>query len=233
MSSSNNSKNKKKRNKIFYNFCYDFVKVTGALPMLLWFRPKVYRPTGAKTPKGAVLVSANHIDLLDPVKILLTFPGRRLHSLATKDLYKNKLLTFFFNQMHCIQVDKANFSVSAFHEVVSRLKDDRMVLIFPEGQVNTEKQDTLLAFKSGVVLMAHKGNAPILPVYIAKRESRWHRLRVFIGEPIFVGDISGKMPTMQDLTAICDTLRERELELRKYSESLPFYKKQKNESENN
>ncbi len=220
MSSENNSKSRKRRRELFDNFCYDFVKITGALPMLLWFRPRVYKPKGVKIPRGSVLVSANHIDLLDPVKVFLAFPGRRVHSLATKDIYKNKFLIFFFNHVHCIQVDKQNFTISAFHDVVSRLKTKHMVLIFPEGQVNTANDDSLLAFKSGVVLMAHKGNSPILPLYIVKRESRWHRTRIFIGEPFHIQDLLGKMPTMQQLNAACDELRERELKLREEAEKI-------------
>ena len=45
--------------------------------------------------------------------------------------------------MHCIQVDKENFSMDSFHEVIRRLKDDKVVLIFPEGQVNRNEKEIL------------------------------------------------------------------------------------------
>lgn len=233
MNSKKNSKNKKRRWQPFYNFCYDFVKITGAIPALIWLRPKIYRPYGRKLPKGAVLISSNHITMIDPIIVLLAFPTRRLHSLATKDLYSSPFKRFYFNQMHCIEVDKSNFTVSAFHEVVSRLKNGRAVVIFPEGTVNRTGDDTMLAFKSGAVLMAHGASAPILPMYIVKRDKWYQRQRIVIGEPFVVNDEVGRMPTMDQLSAASDTLREKELALRDYFYSLPIGKKLAKISENN
>ena len=219
------SKNSNRKHKLFYNFFYDFVKVTGAPGMLLWLRPKVYHPFGNKTPKGAVLVSSNHRTFLDPMVIQVAFPWRRLHSLATKDLYKNRVLEFFFDAVHCIKIDKNNFAVSALHDVVERLEADHMVVIFPEGGVDTGKEDTVHAFKSGAVLMANKANAPILPVYIARRAHWYQRQRVVVGEPFYLGDGSGRMLSMAQLNEASEALREKELELRAYFESLPIHKK--------
>ncbi len=219
MSWENNSKNRRKPSKTrnpFQHFCYDFVKVTGALPALLWMRPKRYYPFGKPNTRGALLVSSNHCSMVDPIVVQLAFPLRRLHSLATKDLFSSKAKSAFFHQMHCIVADKENFSLSSFHEVVSRLQDGKMVVIFPEGTVNREGADALLAFKSGAVLMAHKAGAPILPMYIVKREKWYHRQHIVLGTPIDVVDMLGKMPTMQDLTRVSDLLREKEIELREY-----------------
>ena len=225
MNSEKNLKDKKKKKPLFYNFCYDFVKITGAIPTLLWFRPKRYFPYGKKIPKGSVLISGNHRSLLDPVIVTVSFPGRRLHCLATKELYNTKLKRAFFNQMHCIEVDKENFTISAFHDVVSRLKDGRAVVIFPEGGLNRDKEDTLLAFKSGAVLMAHKSGAPILPIYIFKKEKWYQRQRVVIGEPFDVSEYLGKIPTIDKLSEVSSILRSKEIELREYFESLPIHKK--------
>ena len=60
MNSSNNSKPvSKKKRRIGSNFFYDFVKVTGAIPALIWIRPRVIH-MGQKCPKGGVLISSNH-----------------------------------------------------------------------------------------------------------------------------------------------------------------------------
>lgn len=225
MNSDNKNKDKKSREGFFYNFLYDFVKVTGAPPAFLWLRPKVYNPYKTKIPKGAVLLSSNHITFIDPIIILLSIPSRRLHSLATKDLYDTRLKAWLWKRMHCIQVDKSNFTLSAFHEVVQRLKRGHAVLIFPEGQINQGDKETPQTFKSGVTLMAYKANAPILPIYIVKKEKWYHRQRVIIGKPIYVGAQDGKMPTMQDLTAASEELRMSEIELREYFRSLPIYEK--------
>ena len=220
MNFNNNSiqKSTKKSKGLFYNFWYDFVKLTGS-PAYLYLRPKVYRPFDSKLPKGAVLISSNHPSFLDPLTIMCVFPWRRVHSLATKDLYKNKLLTLFFNKVHCIPVDKNNFSMSAFHDVTQRLIDGHAVMIFPEGKVHTDNTSAILAYKSGVVLMAHKSGAPIIPVYIAGREKWYHRQIVIIGQEIDVCEILGQRPSMDSLNNVTEMLREKENELKTYYEN--------------
>lgn len=226
MNSEKNSKNKqpRKRKGFFYNFCYDFVKVTGAIPALLWLRPKVYRPYQTKTPKGGVLVMANHGTMIDPIIIHLAFPTRRMDSLATKDLFNTKLKYTFFQLMHCIIVDKDNFTLSAFREVVSRLQEGKMVVIFPEGSVHVGDEG-IRAFKSGAVLMAHKAGAPVLPMYIVKREKWYQRQRIVIGEPFDLRAELGERPSLEAMERATAMLHERELQLREYFESLPIYKK--------
>lgn len=226
MSSEKNLKDKKKKKKTS-NFLYDFVKITGALPALCWLRPKKYYPYGKPSLKGSLLISANHRSLTDPITLLVSFPTRRLNCLATKDLYSSKFMENFFNKMHCIKVDKDNFSLASFHQVVERLKEGKAVAIFPEGQVNTTGGDSLLTFKSGAVLMAHKSNAPILPVYIAERKKWYQRQRIVIGERIDIKSLVGKVPSVEELNKASEMLRDKEIELREYYEKVMKEKKNK------
>lgn len=212
MNSKNKRKPKKKINKCY--FLYDFVKITGAIPTLFWLRPKVV-VCGKQKPtkmKGGVLISSNHISFTDPVLLHCAFWRRRLHCLATKDLYRNKFLSFFFKHIHCIQVDKENFSVNSLHEVCDCLKREKAVLIFPEGQVNRSEQE-MLGVKSGVVLMAYLAKKPVLPVYIVKPEKPHYRRKVLVGDPIYIHELVGKTPSMDDFNRASEYLREKELEL--------------------
>ena len=218
-------KNSKK--KLFSYFHYDFVKVTGALPALLWARPKIYYPFGKPSKKGPIMVSCNHPTFLDPIMVLLAFPFRRPHSLATKDLFNTKFKAWFFKQMHCIVVDKQNFSLASLHQVVSYLQEGKVVVIFPEGGVQAPDEPGVQAFKSGAVLMANRAKAPILPMYMVKREKWYQRQRMVMGQPIDVAKELGPMPSMQDMNRLTELLREKELELERYYQSLPVYQKSK------
>ena len=218
MNSNNSSKPESgKKRRIGSNFFYDFVKITGAIPALIWIRPRVIH-MGQKCPKGGVLISSNHPTFMDPITLLTSFPWRRLHCLVTKDLYKNKLMTFMLERMHCIRVDKDNFSMASFHETVDRLKEGKAVVIFPEGQVNQGDGREVQAFKSGAILMAHRASAPILPVYIVKREKWYCAQRVVIGEPFDVKSAVGPIPSVDKMNAVSEQLREKELELKRYYE---------------
>ncbi len=209
-----NSQNPKKIGKYFL---YDLVKITGCPSALLWTRPKVYGINGKKPEKikGGVLISANHMSFEDPIIVLCAFWYRRIFSLATKDLYKNKLLNFMFNCMHCIQVDKQNFSMRSLHAVFEYLSEEKAVLIFPEGGVNLQNTE-MSSFKSGAVLMAHRTKKPILPVYLVKPEKWYHRRIVIVGEPFDVATALGDRPTMQDMARVSEELRQKELELCEY-----------------
>ena len=198
------------------NFLYDFVKVTGAIPTLLIFRPKRLYPYGKHAVKGGVLVSANHKSFLDPIIIHCALMHRRLNCLATKDLYKKRIWEIFFPAMHCIQVDKENFTMAAFHQVVDRLTAGKAVVIFPEGQVNRDENTAVMTFKSGAMLMAHRSNVPILPVYLVKKQHWYNRQYIVIGKPIDVRAMTGAFPNMDELNRASEVIRQEELALYDY-----------------
>lgn len=222
----NNKKKKKKARES--HFAYDFVKVTGALPTLIALRPRILKPYGRCKLKGGFLASANHCSFLDPVMILCSFWSRRIYSLATKDLYSTKLKAFFFERMHCIEVDKDNFSLNSFHAVVKKLKAGKVVAIFPEGQITVGSSD-VGAFKSGAILMANTANVPIVPLYIAPPRKWYHRRVVVLGSPVNVREMCGLRPSMTELDEVSRYLHEREDELKKfyyskYPEAMPSEK---------
>ncbi len=208
----NNKKLQKKKRKNY--LLYDFIKLTAALPCLIWMRPKVKYITKKQKFKGGILVASNHTGFTDPIKCMLPLWYRRVNSLATANLYNTKIKNWFFTQLHCIKVDKENFNMSTFHQVTERLNEEKMVLIFPEGGINRTEHVT--TFKSGVILMAHKTGKPILPMYVSKQEKWYHRVHIIIGDPIDISSMCGKMPTLPELNKISEFVREKELELEQY-----------------
>ncbi len=214
---SNKNATKKKRE---CDFFYNFVKITGAIPALLWARQKVYHISEGqlikrKKVKGRVLICSNHIGFTDPLFLNCVFWYRRVYFLAMQELFNTKLKRFFFNAVKCIPVDRSNFSMATFHAVTDRLKNGKAVLIFPEGQVNRNENE-ILAFKSGAVLMATTSNAPVLPVYIVKREKWYQRGIVLIGDPVDFTALYGARPSMQSMREASEYLHNKEEELMLY-----------------
>ncbi len=187
---------------------------------MLWLRPKIHYPFGKPKKKGALLVLANHGTLIDPIIVQVAFPFRRMNSIATKDLFDTPIKNFIFTIMHCIKIDKDNFSLSSFHEVVERLKEKKMVLIFPEGGLHLQSGNEIQAFKSGVVLMAHRSGAPVLPMYIGKRQKWYHRQHIVMGQLVDIREQLGRIPTVDTIASVSEALREKEVELRTYYENL-------------
>lgn len=215
MSSSKDLKKKKskKKGESYDCFLYDFAKVTGALPTLLWIRPRVIYPFGKPKTKGGFMISANHCSFFDPIVILCVFWRRRVFSLATKDLYDTPGKRWLFENMRCIKVDKENFSLDSFHEVTRRLKRGKVICIFPEGRLNFESDD-MLAFKSGMILMANTAGVPILPIYLVPPDNWYGRRTTIVGQPINVREKCGIMPTVDELNRVADLVHDKEQELK-------------------
>ena len=140
---------------------------------------------------------------------------RRLHILATQELFSTPKSEKFFTMMQCIPVNKQNFNYSTFKQVEYWLDRNSIVAIFPEGTVN-ENKDLTNTFHSGAVLMALKCKVPIIPIYIKRREHWYERLRYVIGEPIYLRDYIKGVPKIDDLISLADMLHDKEVELKAF-----------------
>ena len=207
---------KKKKSYLFY----DFVKITAAIPGLIWFRPKkvFVNESARKRIKGGALLISNHSSNIDPIILMFAIYYRRHHFIATKELFEGKVKRFLFERFHCIEIDRENIGVSVFRNITDTLKDDKLVAMFPEGHVT--KDEEVQKFKSGMVLMSISSKKPIIPVYIKVRKSFWHRQYVIVGEPINPSEILPKIPSLSDMDKIAELLREKEKELKAIADEI-------------
>ena len=77
----------------------------------------------------------------------------------------------------------------------------------------------MAAIKSGIVLMAMQAKAPIVPVYIHKKEKSGDRNCIVIGEPINTFN-SDSMPSMAEINGCADAVYEKMLECKKLYEKM-------------
>lgn len=198
-------------------FIYDFIRITGAIPGLIWWRPKIiYENENAKQKlKGGVLVISNHLGFLDPVYLMYTFWYRRIHFITLKVLFDNKIKSFIFHQFQCIPIDRENFNMNTFHQIVGHLKNEEVVAMFPEGHINTQKE-RIQSFKAGMILMALQSGKPIVPVFIKKQKGFGERLVAVIGEKVQLQKDSMNMKVIENLTL---DLYNREEKLREIFET--------------
>ena len=207
---------KPKRAKLFSlrYLVYDFVKVTASLPGLIWMRPRWRYETKAakKRIRGGALLIANHYGFFDPVCLMTAVWYRRHHFICGKELFETKA-KWLFKQFMCISVDRANVGFDTMRTITDELRNGSLVSIFPEGHINEDGND-LGAFKSGPVLIALQGRAPIVPVYIRPRAHWYERMTFVIGEPIDLFKRYGKRPSMSEIDAVAEELRQKEEELK-------------------
>ncbi|HET7270578.1 MAG TPA: lysophospholipid acyltransferase family protein [Rubrobacter sp.] len=141
---------------------------------------------GDKVPsEGALVVASNHRQYVDPVLVCVAVP-RRLQWMAKKQLFVFPFRRFF-EFIGSFPVDREGGGRAAIRAALAFLAEGWTLGIFPEG---THRGDgASREAKSGVVVLAVRSGAPVLPVYVGKLPGPLSRLRgeklhIFVGEPI-------------------------------------------------
>jgi 1-acyl-sn-glycerol-3-phosphate acyltransferase len=166
-----------------------FVKLTGIIPALLFFKPKVYCAEGAKKrlPKPCILMS-NHTSLMDFVLYLIIFPWRCIHFLMAEVLFnKGKAFSWFLFKLGGIFVDRDAFDFSFVGETLDALDAGQTVGIFPQGRLPVNGKP--FPFKPSVVYIALRTDSPIIPIYTDGRYHPLKRTGVMIGKPIYLREM--------------------------------------------
>ena len=199
---------------------YDFVKITGFIPGMLFFRPKfVYLNKESKKEfkRESIMIAANHRGFMDPFIMVGVFYFKRVGVIATKDLFDTKFKNALFHGFRAICIDKDNVGISTFKEVNKIANDGHSVGIFPEGTI-VHETDSLNEFKPGVIMMAKMAKLPIYPVYFSAKRKKLSRQVIIIGEKFDLNEqLNGRKPNSQTYAEMADELREKMLVLEKLS----------------
>jgi 1-acyl-sn-glycerol-3-phosphate acyltransferase len=141
---------------------------------------------GDRVPaEGPLIIASNHGQYADPVLVCVAVP-RRLQWMAKKQLFVFPFRTFF-RFIGSFPVDREGGGRGAIRAALAFLAEGWALGIFPEG---THRGDgSSKQAKSGVVVLAARSGAPVLPVYVGRLPGpasrlRGQRLRIFVGEPI-------------------------------------------------
>lgn len=158
--------------------------------------------------KGGAILAANHTGFSDPLTIGSAFWFRRVYFLAAEALMKNKFIAFWLKQAGCIKIDRNTTDIEAIRNSVSVLKDGKLLLLFPQGQIVQDDSNDKL--KSGAVLMALQANVPIIPMYSNKRSHKFGFRRIIIGEPFYCSQYcKKKLPSVAETEQISDLLSQK------------------------
>src|SRR5215212_10293393 len=136
--------------------------------------------------EGPLIVAANHRRYADPVFVSMAVP-RRIQWMAKKELFVFPFRRFFFF-IGVFPVDRKKGGHAALRAALNLLTAGWALGIFPEG-TRREGYDPDHTTKGGVGMLATRGGAPVLPVFVDKTPSLFGRLRggklhVYIGDPI-------------------------------------------------
>ena len=145
---------------------------------------------GERVPaEGPLIVASNHSQYADPVLVCVAVP-RRLQWMAKKQLFAFPFRKFFYF-IGSFPVDREGGGRAAIRAALAFLAEGWALGIFPEG--THRGSGTAREAKSGVVVLAARSGAPVVPVYVGKLPGPLARLRgerhhVYVGEPIEVDE---------------------------------------------
>ena len=199
------------------NFCTGFTKVTGCIPVALFFKPQVVLAPGARRqlPKGCILVS-NHRSLLDFVLYLLVFPFRTVRFLTAEVLFnKNKAMPTLLYCLGCIRVDRDAKAFDFVSTAIEALDKGQTVGVFPEGRLPVGGKP--FPFTVSTAFIATHANAPIVPVYTDGNYGLLKRTGVVIGQAFSLSEHCkeglSEQEQLEQLTAV---LRQKVYGLSEY-----------------
>ncbi|MCE5257953.1 MAG: 1-acyl-sn-glycerol-3-phosphate acyltransferase [Chloroflexi bacterium] len=111
---------------------------------------------------GPLILVANHINFLD-VPILAThLLPRPLTAFAKSETWNNPFLGLLFTMWGAIPLHRGEADLSAFRKAEKALSDGKIMAIAPEG--TRSGHGMLQRGHAGVVLLAQRTGAPLLPV---------------------------------------------------------------------
>lgn len=205
----------KKTKKTGYFRRYFFYDVNKVLAYPLWFcffRPKriLINENAKKFIKGGALVCLNHRSAADVTYIQMISPHRHNHIVAGEIAFVNKFVSLVLKGLLAIPIDRNAFSYGQFRDIVSLLKQGKLVNIFCEGHLS-ENESGIDPVKEGPVLMAYAAKVPIVPVYIRPRKSKLERLRIGYGEPLYLDRLG--FTSREELSKVPELIRSKLFEL--------------------
>ena len=164
-------------------------------------------------PYGPLIVVSNHLSFTDPPLLVAGVP-RPLHFISKRPWFSGPLAKYAMGQLHVSPFDRSSSRVDAVRTVLGLLDRDQAVVVFPEGHRSPDH--TLKEGMLGVVYIAMKSQAPILPVGLTGTEKlrAWRmpvplcRLSANIGQPFTPPVIEGR-PSREVMHSILDMIMGR------------------------
>jgi 1-acyl-sn-glycerol-3-phosphate acyltransferase len=129
-------------------------------------RLHVLRPETAKRSGGFVL-AANHISHFDPFLISIVV-SRKIDWLTMAGFFRNPLLGFLLRAINAFPAERNRAEISTIRAAVERLRNGRVVGLFPEGGIRDGARSVLegAPARRGAAALACIAGVPVVPCVI-------------------------------------------------------------------
>lgn len=139
----------------------EFIRLIGMWLIQLFFRPRVLNVS--RVPKtGGVLLVSNHVTLVDALFLTLACP-RPIRFLVAEEYITVKMLGWVLELFNSVPISNRHPG-EAINAAAKALRNGEVICVFPEGQLT--RTGVMTELHRGVEVIAQKGEAPILPIYM-------------------------------------------------------------------
>ena len=180
------------------------------VPMVNFFmhfpHPVVHYIGRENIPEGKVVVACNHSSLSDPVWLHLALKCKKVPmTMAKKELMDKPFIGWLCTKLGGFPVDRNKADFQAIKTALQCLRDNNKLIIFPEG--TRIRKGKISQPHNGTIMLACRGKAQILPVYLTQKKGLFRPINVIIGKP-YTPQIAGAKPTAEELDTLTAELME-------------------------
>ena len=179
-----------------------------ALPFLKMTWPtKIINKEKFNIPQGAIVI-CNHLSKVDGL-LVTRFFKKELHILIKKEAFEeSKISNWFLRKCGGIPVNRGNNDLEVVKTTLRLLKNDKKVVIFPEGTRNRTGTTDMLEFHDGVAMFAVKTQKPIIPLILYTKPKRGKKNYLYVGDPFELSEFYGTKDYAQATKAVFDRMVE-------------------------
>lgn len=188
---------------------YRFMRFLSQAAFILYFRGRMFGRERVPLA-GPVVLACNHQSFFDPLCATLGLP-REGNYLARDTLFRNPVFRRLIASLNAFPVKRGAADVAAVKEILRRLKEGRLIVIFPEA---TRTRDGEIGpINANSMAVAQRAGATIVPTVVDGAFEAWPRgqwlpsprsIHVTYAEPIRPEQARGWTPDQ-----IAETVRDR------------------------
>lgn len=165
---------------------------------------------------GGVLLICNHQSNLDPVVVAVHLRCA-VSFLAKAELFEHPGFGWLISELNAFPVRRGEGDVGAVRETIRRLREGRILTLFPEGTRTPNGE--IGAIMPGIAMIVRRAQVPVIPAVVDGAYLAWprdakfprpHPIKVLYGPPMAVEGLKGE----QIISLIDRTLRGMLAELR-------------------
>ena len=146
-------------------------------------------------PGTPALLAVSHLSHYDPV-VVGGLLRRKIDWLARAEFYRTPAARWACTHCDCIELDRYGHALPGMRQALDRLRQGRLVGIFPEGEIILGPDSALSGgpVRGGVALLSRRAQVPIVPCVVInsdqlRRVTPWlplkqGRLWISLGQPI-------------------------------------------------